>query len=80
MQTISDPWWVVVQGSYPGVYHERYVIHYTLFPYLFSLRYQAQAALGIEEPRAIEKAGSLMIANQVFVTKFMQGHIIQNSY
>jgi hypothetical protein len=35
MQTISDPWWVVVQGSYPGVYRERYVVHYTLFLYLF---------------------------------------------
>jgi hypothetical protein len=81
MQTISDPWWVVVQGSYPGVYHERYVVHYTLFPYyLCPLRYQAQAALGAEEPRAIEKAGSLVIANQIFVTEYMQGHIIQNFY
>jgi hypothetical protein len=35
MQTIGDPWWVVIQGSYPGVYHERYVVHYTLFLYLF---------------------------------------------
>ena len=35
MQTISNPWWVVIQGSYPGVYHERYVVHYTLFLYLF---------------------------------------------
>jgi hypothetical protein len=46
----------------------------------FAFRYQAQAALGAEEPRAIEKAGSLVIANQVFVTKYMQGHVIQNSF
>ena len=80
MQTIGDPWWVVVQGSYPGVYRERYVVHYTPFLYLFCFRYEAQAALGAEEPRAIEKVGSLVIANQVFVTKYMQGHVIQNSF
>jgi hypothetical protein len=42
----------------------------------FTFRHQAQAALGAEEPHAIEKAGSLGIANQVFVTEFMLGHVI----
>ena len=32
MQTIGDPWWVVVQGTYPGVYHERYVVYYYPVP------------------------------------------------
>lgn len=46
----------------------------------FTIRYQAQAALGVEEPRAIEKVGSFVIANQVFVTKYMQGDVIQNPF
>lgn len=43
----------------------------------FTFRYQAQAALGLEEPHAIEKVASLVVANQVFVIKYMQGDVIQ---